>query len=48
MLYYKLSNDSPLMIKIRKATLDDVASIAKLGEKLIEHGDGIIKDIIYR
>jgi hypothetical protein len=32
------------MIKIRKAVLDDVVSIAKLGEKLIEHGDEIIKD----
>ena len=32
------------MIKIRKASLDDVDSIANLGEKLIDHGDGIIKD----
>ena len=32
------------MIKIRKASLDDVDSIADLGEKLIDHGDGIIKD----
>ena len=44
MHYYKYPYDSSLMIKIRKALLDDVASIAKLGEKLIEHGDEIIKD----
>ena len=44
MHYYKWPYDSYLMIKIRKALLNDIESIAKIGVKLIEHGDGIIKD----